>query len=309
MRMPLSSAMRASFGALRLLSSQPVRIFSVTGRSTAFTTASRMRAARPSSRISAEPAWPFTTFFTGQPKLMSISAAPRSALSFAASAMTRGSQPASCTAIGCSSGQFFAMVSDWRVSRIIASLAIISETTSPAPCRFTSRRNGRSVTPDIGARSTGSVSGRGPIAMLISWAEPSDAQLLSKSYRDFSAVQQKSDSADKSLRQRGFSAQQDVGDELDPGIGQGQQQPGKQGKPRNAPPADAKPVARQQQSADDDEGGKRKDRLVVERQQLAAEEMLGRHAAHQAGRQHRLGRGEKAELQQLAFRHGRQQPK
>ena len=44
----------------------------VTGRSTALTVASRMRAACTSSRISAEPAWPLTTFFTGQPKLMSM---------------------------------------------------------------------------------------------------------------------------------------------------------------------------------------------------------------------------------------------
>ena len=38
--------------------------------------------------------------------------APRSALSFAASAMTRGSHPASCTAIGCSSAQLLAIVVD-----------------------------------------------------------------------------------------------------------------------------------------------------------------------------------------------------
>ena len=70
--------------------------------------------------------------------------------------MTAGSQPASCTAIGCSSGQVCAIVSDCRVSRIVAWLAIISDTTSAAPSRLTMRRNGRSVTPDIGARITGS---------------------------------------------------------------------------------------------------------------------------------------------------------
>ena len=37
-----------------------------------------MRAACTSSRISAEPAWPLTTFFTGQPKLMSMM--PRAAI-------------------------------------------------------------------------------------------------------------------------------------------------------------------------------------------------------------------------------------
>src|SRR5712671_5727636 len=96
---------------------------------------------------------------------------PRSALSFAASAMTRGSQPASCTAIGCSSEQLFAIVIDWRVSRTSASLAIISETTRPAPSRFTRRRNGRSLTPDIGARITGSSSVTEPIEMPIDYAD------------------------------------------------------------------------------------------------------------------------------------------
>ena len=87
--------MRARLGALRLVSSQPVRILSVTGSFTALTVASRIFAAWTSSRISEEPAWPFTTFFTGQPKLMSMIAAPRSSLSLAASAITSGSQPAS----------------------------------------------------------------------------------------------------------------------------------------------------------------------------------------------------------------------
>ena len=45
MRMPQSSAMRASAGAFRLAWSQPMRIFSVTGTGTARTVASRMRAA------------------------------------------------------------------------------------------------------------------------------------------------------------------------------------------------------------------------------------------------------------------------
>src|SRR5437899_12765663 len=85
--------------------------------------------------------------------------------------MMRGSQPASCTAIGCSSAQLRAIVIDWRVSRIIASLAIISETTRPAPSRFTRRRNGRSLTPDIGARITGSSRVIEPIKMPIDYAD------------------------------------------------------------------------------------------------------------------------------------------
>ena len=115
------------------------------------------------ARISADPAWPRTTFLTGQPMLMSMIAAPRSALSFAASAITAGSQPASCTAIGNSSGAVRAMVSVRRAARIIAWLAIISETTSPAPWDVTKRRNGRSVTPDMGARTTGLSSATEPM--------------------------------------------------------------------------------------------------------------------------------------------------
>jgi hypothetical protein len=46
-------------------------------------------------------------------------------------------------------------LSDWRVSRIAAWLAIISVTLRPEPKLRTIRRNGRSETPVIGARITG----------------------------------------------------------------------------------------------------------------------------------------------------------
>jgi hypothetical protein len=78
--MPLSSAMRAINGPLRWSQSQPVRIFSVTGTSTALTTASRMRTTSCSSRISAEPAQALHTFLAGQPMLMSMICAPWSTL-------------------------------------------------------------------------------------------------------------------------------------------------------------------------------------------------------------------------------------
>ena len=130
-----------------------MRIFSVTGTETAFTVASRMAAARISSRISALPAcWPSATFFTGQPKLMSMMAAPRSAASFAASAITAGSQPASCTAEGAPKPSTSAIFRVCRFSRTMAWLAIISLTTMPVPWARARRRKGRSVTPDMGAR-------------------------------------------------------------------------------------------------------------------------------------------------------------
>ena len=169
-RIPHSSAIRARVGALRLSSSQPVRIFRVTGTSTARTVASRIRPASDSSRISADPASLLTTFFTGQPKLMSMIAAPRSTFSRAASAMISGSWPASCTAMGNSSAQSVELRMDARAARTISWLAIISDTTSPAPCPRTMSRKGRSVTPDIGARMTGSSMRTGPNEMPIFWA-------------------------------------------------------------------------------------------------------------------------------------------
>jgi hypothetical protein len=106
-----------------------------------------------------------TTFFTGQPKLRSMIAAPRSSFNFAASAISTGEQPASCIDTGSSIGSQAAFCSDWRVSRIAAWLAIISVTVRPVPKRLTIRRNGMSVTPVIGARMTGDSMRTGPIWM------------------------------------------------------------------------------------------------------------------------------------------------
>ena len=61
---------------LALARSKPVRIFSVTGTSTARTTLVRMRATSPSSLSSDEPAQALQTFFAGQPMLMSTMSAP-----------------------------------------------------------------------------------------------------------------------------------------------------------------------------------------------------------------------------------------
>ena len=156
MRIPQSCAIRARRGAFRLAWSHPMRIFSVTGTLTARTVASRIAAAAASSRINADPAcWPSATFFTGQPKLMSIMSAPRSTASRAASAMAVGSQPASCRALIPPQPSTSAIAMVLRFSRIIAQEAIISDTTMPPPSCLASRRNGRSVTPDIGARITG----------------------------------------------------------------------------------------------------------------------------------------------------------
>ena len=101
---PISSAIRASSGALRLSWHQPMRIFTVTGTFTAFTVASIRRVASGTSRMSADPASPFTTLRTGQPMLMSMIAAPCCSTSLAASAICAGSQPTSCIDTGSSIG-------------------------------------------------------------------------------------------------------------------------------------------------------------------------------------------------------------
>ena len=83
--------------------------------------------------MSAEPASPLVTLRTGQPMLMSTIAAPRSSLSFAASAISRGVQPTSCIDTGSSTGSQAYFCKLWRVSRIAAWLAIISVTLRPEP--------------------------------------------------------------------------------------------------------------------------------------------------------------------------------
>ncbi len=118
---------------------------------------SRMRAAAASSRISAEPAiCPTATFFTGQPKLMSIRSAPRSDRDARRLGHRRrvaagqlhgrrppGSDPPRPCAACCGSPA--------------PSPRTRSSPTPPSrpPAARASRRNGRSVTPDIGARITG----------------------------------------------------------------------------------------------------------------------------------------------------------
>jgi hypothetical protein len=72
----------------------------------------------------------------------------------AASAIAAGSHPASWIAFGPSPSTLAIRRVAW-FSRTIAQDAIISDTTMPVPRRLARRRNGRSVTPDIGASTTG----------------------------------------------------------------------------------------------------------------------------------------------------------
>src|SRR5215471_16645852 len=86
--------------------------------------------------------------------LMSMTLAPFASAMRAPSAIQRASQPASCTT--CTSTPLPSARS--RASprpSTRAELAVISDTTSPAPSRAANRRYGASVTPDIGASTTG----------------------------------------------------------------------------------------------------------------------------------------------------------
>ncbi len=169
-RTPASSARSASSGALRETSSQPSRIFSVTGTLTALTTASISVSAWSRSRISADPAAPLVTFLAGQPMLMSMMSAPPSSAMRAPSAIQRASQPASwttCSPAPCFCTRRRAM----RFPAASAAHAVISEITSPAPCPATMRRNGASVMPDIGASRTGLGRATGPMQMVFMTAD------------------------------------------------------------------------------------------------------------------------------------------
>ena len=110
---PACSSMAASTGALHEPLSQPLRILTVTGTSTAPQTASTMRAAFSGSFIRALPSPLFTIFGMGQPVLISIKSAPdASSASAAPSAITEGSLPKICapqTPMGvlCSSDRLF----------------------------------------------------------------------------------------------------------------------------------------------------------------------------------------------------------
>ena len=113
---PARSKSRASPTALRLSGAGPVRILTVTGTLTADATASTISRASGSLAISAEPDQALQTFLTGQPMLMSMICAPRSTLKRAASAIIRGSAPASCTALG-------SISPEWSMRREVLTLA------------------------------------------------------------------------------------------------------------------------------------------------------------------------------------------
>ena len=110
---------------------------------------------RSGSRIKAEPDARPITFFAGHPILISMRFTPSCSAIRAASAIIFGSQPAICSPTGASlcklDAIFFISV---RTLVSMAWLATISLITKPPPARRTAARNGLSVIPDIGAKTT-----------------------------------------------------------------------------------------------------------------------------------------------------------
>src|SRR5450759_1508677 len=153
---PASSIRRTSSGALISLSSQPARIFTVTGIFTAFAIALTIACACEGSRIRLQPALCFAIFDTGQPMLTSTMSAPMPSTICAAAAIFCGSPPKIWIETGRSSSVYSAYSSVRSMPRTIPSELTISVTTSPQPPRrFTRRRKAVSVMPAIGASANG----------------------------------------------------------------------------------------------------------------------------------------------------------
>ncbi len=164
---PISSAWRAIETALRLPRLHPVRILSVTGTPAAATTRARIARTSGSSCISAEPAARLQTFLAGQPKLISMIWAPSSTLRMAASAIIPGSPPAICTMRGSGSSRWISRFRDLDVFHSRTSDVTISVAAIAAPMLLQRLRNGRSVTPAIGASASGAARVNGPIFMAL----------------------------------------------------------------------------------------------------------------------------------------------
>ena len=97
MAAPLSSMRRVKSSTLMLPLSQPRRHLTVTGTSTALTTASTIFPASSGVRIRPQPSPLFATLGMGQPMLMSRKSQPEiSSASRAPSAMVSGSLPKIC---------------------------------------------------------------------------------------------------------------------------------------------------------------------------------------------------------------------
>ena len=141
---------------IRLSLFHPKRVFTVTGVLTAFTTLRVMSSRRGTFWSIPAPAPLPATFFTGQPKLMSItSGCAWSSTIFAASTIDSTSLPYICMPTGRSSSLMVSLLTVLFTERTRASALTNSVYTIDAPYRLHSMRKPMSVTSSIGARKRG----------------------------------------------------------------------------------------------------------------------------------------------------------
>lgn len=152
---PTVSNCRAKYGAVSWSSSQPSRIFTVTGTGTASTTLRTSSTVAPVvSHRSDDPPPVLTTLRTGHPMLMStLSASWRSTSHLAAPAISSAFDPKICTAIGRSAGSVasrsIVRLTSSRMARALTRSVV--QRPTPPTSRMDSR-NGRFVYPASGAR-------------------------------------------------------------------------------------------------------------------------------------------------------------
>lgn len=142
--------------------SHPSLVLTVTGSETAFTTSDVMRSILGMSRSMPAPAPFAATFFTGQPKLMSMRSGPACSTISAACTIASGSRPYIWIATGRSRESMCSLRTVDFTSRTKASADTNSVYTRAAPISRQISRKLASVTSSIGA----SITGRSPNSIL-----------------------------------------------------------------------------------------------------------------------------------------------
>ena len=153
--MPQSCSCSANSVMMSCSAFHPSRVFTVTGTLTAFTT-SRVISSMSGMFCSMPAPAPLpATFFTGQPKLRSMTSGCTCSTIFAASTMACTSRPYICMPTGRSSSHIVSLLTVAFTERTSASALTNSVYTIAAPYLLHSMRNPMSVTSSIGARNSG----------------------------------------------------------------------------------------------------------------------------------------------------------
>ena len=153
--MPQSCNCSARVVITRLSLFQPRRVFTVTGVCTARTTWRVMSSSSGMFCSMPAPAPLPATFFTGQPKLRSMTSGRACSTMRAASTMASTSRPYICIPTGRSSSLMVSLLTVDFMERTRASALTNSVYTIEAPNRLHSRRKPMSVTSSMGARNMG----------------------------------------------------------------------------------------------------------------------------------------------------------